>query len=130
MTNIDSNATEATSKRLRAGVNLRDETERTSAQPAPSKFATVLKFLTRGRGATILELTTATGWQPHSVRAHFSGLRKKGIVLVREARKSGEGTYRIEAAAVVTGVSTPATAAGPVGTTDAGDALTASIVVA
>jgi hypothetical protein len=53
-----------------------------------------LKLLTRSRGATIAELTALTGWQPHSVRAHLSGLRKKGIVLLRETRKTEDGAYR------------------------------------
>ena len=69
-----------------------------TARPGAGKSAAVIKMLTRARGATISEVTTATGWKPHSVRAHLSGLRKKGIILVREARKSGEGAYRIESA--------------------------------
>ena len=77
----------------------------------------VIKLLTRARGATIQEVTIATGWQPHSVRAYFSGLRKRGIVLVREARKSGEGTYRIESSVQ------PDLNAAPITTTDPVDVL-------
>jgi hypothetical protein len=67
-----------------------------AATSAPSKAALATKLLTRARGATMAELGTATGWQPHSVRALLSGLRKKGVKLVKETRKSGEGHYRIE----------------------------------
>lgn len=62
-----------------------------------SKSDTVIKLLQRAKGATPVELVAATEWQPHSVRAYLSGLRKKGRVLVREARKSGEFAYRIVA---------------------------------
>lgn len=63
-----------------------------------SKAAVVLKLLSRAKGATIAEVTEPTGWQPHSTRAYLSGLRKKGMTIVREQRRSGETTYRIEAA--------------------------------
>lgn len=68
----------------------------------PTKSAQMSKLLRRPRGATISELCAATQWQPHSVRALLSGLRKKGARLVRETRKSGEGSYRIAAADVGT----------------------------
>jgi hypothetical protein len=58
----------------------------------------VIKLLSRAKGATSAELIAATAWQPHSVRAFISSLRKKGRVIVREMRKSGELSYRIEAA--------------------------------
>lgn len=53
------------------------------------------KLLSRARGATIAELQEATGWQPHSARAHLSGLRKAGHTLLKEERKSGETSYRL-----------------------------------
>jgi hypothetical protein len=64
-----------------------------------SKAAIVSKMLKRPKGATLGELGAATTWQAHSVRAFLSGLRKKGQVLVKEQRKSGEQTYRIAAPA-------------------------------
>lgn len=63
--------------------------------PAPTKSAAVIKLLSRGRGASMAELGSATGWQPHSVRAFLSGLRKKGTILAKEERKDGERGYRI-----------------------------------
>lgn len=58
------------------------------------------KLLARSRGATIAEMQAATGWQPHSIRAFLSGLRKSGRNLLKEERKSGETSYRLVADAV------------------------------
>lgn len=66
-----------------------------SKKPATTKSALVCKLLVRPRGATVPELMTATGWQNHSVRAFFTGLRKKGLTLAREERTSGELAYRL-----------------------------------
>ncbi len=73
----------------------------TSVPEAPlrapvSKAATVAKLLSRNRGATLDEIMATTSWQPHSTRAFLSGLRKKGMVLIKEARKSGETSYRCD----------------------------------
>ena len=68
----------------------------TSAPRKPQgKSATVLKLLARARGATLAEIGAPTGWQPHSTRAFLSGLRKKGMGVVREPRRTGETAYRI-----------------------------------
>lgn len=64
-----------------------------ASRTAPSKLAR--KLLRRGKGATLAELQNATAWQRHSVRAFLSGLRKKGDVLIKEQRKSGEVAYRV-----------------------------------
>ncbi|MEO6716309.1 MAG: DUF3489 domain-containing protein [Novosphingobium sp.] len=66
-----------------------------SKKAPATKTALVCKLLARPRGATVPELMTATAWQNHSVRAFFTGLRKKGHTLVREERASGELTYRL-----------------------------------
>lgn len=64
-------------------------------KPEPSKSDTVKKLLSRKTGATIEELGAATNWQPHSVRAFLSGLRKKGATIDREERRNGAKAYRI-----------------------------------
>jgi hypothetical protein len=64
---------------------------------AQTKTDIVSKMLARGKGATIDEITKATGWQPHSCRAFLTGLRKKSRI-VREQRSDGKLTYRSEAA--------------------------------
>jgi hypothetical protein len=57
--------------------------------PAPtksSKLDKVLALLRREEGATLAELTEATGWLPHSARAALTGLRKKGHAIERTKR--------------------------------------------
>jgi len=71
--------------------------------PEPSKSDTVKKLLSRKTGATIEELEAATNWQPHSVRAFLSGLRKKGATIAREERRGGAKAYRIVKAAEAAG---------------------------
>jgi hypothetical protein len=67
------------------------------AEPAAlggKKIDRVLELLMRGEGATLPELTAATGWLPHTTRAAMTGLRKKGHDVTRDKR--GEATcYRI-----------------------------------
>ena len=62
----------------------------------PTKAATIQKLLSRPKGATLAEIIAATGWLPHSARAFMTGLRKKGLELVRECRTSGDTAWRIE----------------------------------
>lgn len=62
-----------------------------------TKTAILRKLLSRKAGADLAALQSATGWQPHSVRAALSGLRKAGYTIERaDAVKSDGGTlYRI-----------------------------------
>ena len=41
------------------------------------------------------ELTTATGWQPHSIRATLTGLRKTGQEVARSKDDVGMTRYRL-----------------------------------
>ncbi len=63
----------------------------------------MIKLLLRAKGATPTELIAATDWQPHSLRAFLSGLRKKGREVIREERKGGGYAYRIVAGKAGTG---------------------------
>lgn len=69
----------------------------TSKPPRETKTAILCKLLSRKAGADLAALQSATGWQPHSVRAALSGLRKAGYTIVRAdaAKPRGGAVYRI-----------------------------------
>ena len=60
-----------------------------------TKTDSVIRLLRRASGATIAQLQKATGWQPHSVRAALTGLRKKGHDVQRDKNARGVSVYRI-----------------------------------
>lgn len=66
-------------------------------KPVETKAATIRRLLSRKTGADLAALQKATGWQPHSVRAALSTLRKAGYTLERVPPKKVDGavTYRI-----------------------------------
>ena len=66
--------------------------------PAQTKHAIILGLLTRMGGASLDEMTAATGWLPHTTRAMLTGLRKKGHALTSE-KLDGVRLYRIGSAA-------------------------------
>jgi Protein of unknown function (DUF3489) len=63
-----------------------------------SKLALVIELLERADGATIVDLTQATGWLPHTTRAALTGLRKRGYTVIRERISAGNSVYRISKA--------------------------------
>jgi hypothetical protein len=65
------------------------------ARNGQTKSLTVQKLLSRNKGATLAEIMAATYWQPHSSRAFLTGLRKKGLILLKDTRSSGETCWRI-----------------------------------
>ena len=60
-----------------------------------SKLALVIELLQSADGATIVDLTQATGWLPHTTRAALTGLRKRGYAVIRERIGAGDSIYRI-----------------------------------
>jgi transcription initiation factor IIE alpha subunit len=66
-------------------------------KPKQTKIAKVQALLERQQGAKLDAICKATGWQPHSVRAALSGLRKAGHVIERTSgdNKTGASVYRI-----------------------------------
>ena len=71
-------------------------TKTTTKKPA-SKLDTLEKLLQRKNGASIAEMTEATGWQQHSVRGAMAGaLKKRGHTIASE-KIDGTRRYRIEA---------------------------------
>ena len=61
----------------------------------PSKLDQLGALLTRPGGATLAQMTEATGWQVHSVRGAMAGSLKKGRGLTIGSDKvDGVRTYR------------------------------------
>ena len=60
-----------------------------------SKLALVIEHLRRTDGATIIDLTDATGWLRHTTRAALTGLRKRGYAVIREGLVAGDSLHRI-----------------------------------
>ena len=67
--------------------------------PSPSKpskkSAQVIALLEAGDGATLADLCAVTGWQAHTCRAFFTGLRKKGRVLDRNRQADGASVCKM-----------------------------------
>jgi hypothetical protein len=88
------------SVRSRAGIKrIPSKPSSSSTQPLTparaSKKGTILALLERSQGAAIGDLTAATGWQTHSVRAALTGLRKEGRELHRDKDDAGVTRYRV-----------------------------------
>lgn len=71
-----------------------------SAPRPGTKLASVFSLLERAEGASIDELTGATGWLAHTTRAALTGLRKRGIAVVRSKREDGATAYYLTSGAV------------------------------
>ncbi len=75
--------------------------ERDSQEPPPrrptGKLGEVLQAISAEAGATLTEITTLTGWLPHTARAAVTGLRKRGfgVALIQQG---GRKTYRLTSA--------------------------------
>ena len=68
---------------------------KTKTPPKLTKTARLEAMLRRPRGATQKQLETGLGWQPHTVRAAISRLRKAGAVVTLD-RSVRTPTYRID----------------------------------
>ena len=72
-------------------------TTKTVEKKTATKPETILKLVRRKSGATLKAMQDATGWQPHSVRAALTGLRKKGHDIKRGKDGKGDTIYRAKA---------------------------------
>ena len=61
-----------------------------------SKRAQLSKMVGRKSGATIKTLQEQLGWQPHTIRAEISRLRKTGLVVTCTAAPKGT-VYKAQA---------------------------------
>ncbi len=70
-----------------------------AANPAQSttKLGLLGALLQRDEGATIGDLTKATGWQPHSVRGAISGTfkKKRGLNVTSEVVEGRGRVYKV-----------------------------------
>ena len=66
-----------------------------SSHVRQTKTATILGQLSRPAGATIVQLQKSTGWQPHSIRATLTGLRKQGHAVQRGKNTKGVTIYHV-----------------------------------
>jgi DNA-binding MarR family transcriptional regulator len=89
----------ATKKAIRTAAPSASEKTKPDTQEARAgtKQSKLLELLRRKIGATIDELTAATGWQPHSVRGALSGLIKKklGLAVTAEVIEGRGRVYRV-----------------------------------
>jgi hypothetical protein len=72
-----------------------------SAERAPprrptGKLGEVLQAISVEAGATLDEITTLTGWLPHTARAAVTGLRQRGFP-IQLMRQNGRKAYRLTA---------------------------------
>jgi hypothetical protein len=85
--------------KTRARIAAVAKTPKSRAAAAPAKRETkkgiVAALLGRAEGASIEELTAATGWQAHSVRAVLTGFRKSGQDVARSKDEAGTTRYRL-----------------------------------
>ena len=62
-----------------------------------TKQAVLIALLTRAEGATLAQMTEATGWQAHTVRGAIAGALKKnlGLEVISEKQPGSDRNYRI-----------------------------------
>ena len=74
----------------------KDKTAETDA-PKSSKQQIMVDLLKRKEGATLVQLSEATGWQKHSVHGAMAGVLKKkmGLAIASSKAENGDRVYRI-----------------------------------
>lgn len=89
-----------------AGVAAPDETQpepapdlvlpTASPKPPSGKLGQIQGLIAAFGGATIDDLIASTGWQPHTIRAAFSRLRRRGFPIILATDTDGRKAYRLE----------------------------------
>ncbi len=77
-----------------AASRIERSSEKTRVLQAGTKLSKVVELLSGVGGASISELTTQTGWLPHTTRAALTGLRKRGFAIDTERGEHGT-VYRL-----------------------------------
>lgn len=63
----------------------------TRPEPPKGKLGTLVGLLSRESGATLKEMTEATGWMSHSVRGALAGAMKKRLKLTVTSARREDG---------------------------------------
>jgi hypothetical protein len=75
-----------------------DQAPPVSSKARPvGKRALIISMLAGPSGATLDELSVATGWLAHTTRAALTGLRQRGYILERKQHPDDPTTWRITA---------------------------------
>lgn len=95
---MSKSTTEATPAEVKSTKH--QKTKAIAAKPSTStkKPDIILNMMSRAKGAGIEQLQEATGWQPHSIRAAISILRKKGCAISSSQTKDGATLYHAKKA--------------------------------
>ena len=72
-------------------------TEQSRTKREGTKQAVLIELLRRAEGATLPQMTEATGWQVHTVRGAIAGALKKklGLEITSEKQTGTDRIYRI-----------------------------------
>lgn len=71
-------------------------TEQQTASGPTGKLGAVVELMRRAEGATVQQMSEATGWQAHSVRGAISGaLKKKHSLSITSEKGEAGRVYRI-----------------------------------
>jgi hypothetical protein len=79
-----------------------------AGQREGTKRALVLALLAREQGASLGEITAATGWLPHTARAALTGLRQSGYAISRSRTAENRTVYRMAGSEPASGPAVPA----------------------
>jgi hypothetical protein len=95
MTIKKTGSTSKQAKRSAPGIRSKQPAKNPPAAPL-NKSETIQTLLNRQQGATISELSEATGWQAHSVRGYLSGTLKKKLGLtLTSSKEDGSRRYQL-----------------------------------
>jgi hypothetical protein len=94
-TETKKSASAAKPKKARTPKRAALKSNKAAAKPKTKKEI-IRGLVERPDGASIAELTKATNWQAHSVRAALTGLRKAGTDVVRTKDDGGTTCYRVK----------------------------------
>jgi len=84
------------SKKATPNASRRATAKKGATEARSNKKAEVIAMMKRAKGASLTEITAATGWQKHTVRGFVSILSsKRGEKIESSKNAAGERSYRI-----------------------------------